>query len=456
MVSQGKNNDLPDKDILIRYLQGKLPPDEAHRIEKLILNNPLYQEALDGLETLSQEELEQDLKDLSQQISAKTHSSAKSTAFSFYRVAAAIILLAVFSYVIVYTTSRMGEVSRNETLSQKEELPDEVDRAGADALVEESDNTETQHPETENDSSKEVITEQVKDITVSDPLKESSEEIINIAEEKTGPASALSETQETEAVIPIEESLETASPEESLETASPEQSPEVLAVALSEESPEEPITEGREDSYKPVEEEEPKLIDQEQDLEIQEELSAVARTNEAKSIDIQDYEIESVITEQQAERAKISGEQAPVLSDYLDSTRGKRKENKLARQAESQAAGIPEAADESLAYSKIDTEDILIPVPADGYKIYAEYISENLNYPAEELEKKIEGRVKLRFIINKDSIPDKIRIVQSLSPDCDKEAKRLLMEGPKWIPFYKDNELNEIELEYSIYFQVEN
>ena len=140
MVSQGKNNDLPDKDTLIRYLLGKLPPDEAHRIEKLILNDPLYQDALDGLETLSEGELEQDLNDLSQQIKSKTSLSAKSTTFSFYRVAAAIILLAVFSYIIVYTTSRMGDVSKNETLSQKKEQPEEREQAGVEVKEEETDN----------------------------------------------------------------------------------------------------------------------------------------------------------------------------------------------------------------------------------------------------------------------------------------------------------------------------
>ena len=116
MVSQGKNNDLPDKDTLRRYLQGKLPPDEAYRIEKLILNNPLYQDALDGLETLSEEELEQDLTDLSHQIREKTQTASKGTKINFYRIAAAVLVLAVFSYIIIYTTSRVGEVSKNETL----------------------------------------------------------------------------------------------------------------------------------------------------------------------------------------------------------------------------------------------------------------------------------------------------------------------------------------------------
>lgn len=414
MVSQGKNNDLPDKDTLIRYLQGKLPPDEAHRIEKLLLNNPLYQDALDGLETLSEEEMKQDLKDLSRQINAKTHSTTNGTAFSFYRIAAAVILLAVFSFIIVYTTSRMGEVSKNETLSQKKELPEEGEQSPAEALVEESDMQKTQKSESDMESRKKADSEQEMDITVSDPLKESSDESIDIIEEKTDAAMALSETKETEPVKQVEEPIE---------TAAPDKSSEVIAVAVSEESPEE--------------------------------LSAVARTEEAKSIDIQDDEIEHLITEQEAERAKIPGEPAPVLSDYRDSTGGKRKESKKVRQAESQAARIPVAADESLAYSEIETEDILKPVPADGYESYAEYISKNLKYPPEEFEKKIEGKVKLRFIINKDSIPDRIRIVQSLSPDCDKEAKRLLIEGPKWIPLYMDGEFNEIDLEYSIYFQLD-
>jgi hypothetical protein len=436
MVTKGKNNDLPDKDTLIRYLKGKLPPDEAHRIEKLILSDPLYQDALDGLDTLSEEELEQDLKDLSQQISAKTHSSAKGTTFSYYRVAAAIILLAVFSYVIVYTTSRMGDVSQNETLSQKKELPEEGEQAPAGALVEESDKPETQTSETDMELRKKAVAEQEMDKTVSDPMKQSSEESIDIIEEKTDAAIALYEAKKTEPVLPIEESIE------------------VDALAVSEESLEEATLDEVEDFEE--KEEELSIIDQELDQEIQAEPLAIDRTDEENAIDIRSNEIENLNLEQEAEIAEISAEPAPVLSDFRDSTGGKRKENKLARQAERQVAAFPETEGEPKAYAESETEDILKPVPVDGYEMYTEYIRENLKYPSEELENKIHGSVKLRFIINKDSIPDKIRVIQSLSPGCDKEAKRLLLEGPKWIPVYMNGEFNESELEYVIYFQVEN
>jgi len=430
MVSQGKNNDLPDKDTLRRYLQGKLPPEEAHRIEKLILNNPLYQDALDGLETLNEEEMEQDLKNISQQINERTQTTSKGTKINFYRIAAAVILLAAFSYIIVYTTSRMGEVSKNETLSQKQEVRDEVEQVPAEAQVEES--AETASPE---------------------------------------------------------KPLETTSPEEHVETPSPQKSREVLAVAVTDESREEATLDEIEDSDFREKEEELSLAVQEQDPEMQDPRSAVARTDEEKLIEnqdpcsavartdeeklienqdprsavartneeklmgIQDEDLESLSREEEGMRVKSSGQPAPEMNDYQESDSDKRKENKLARQGDSQAAKVPEAAYEPLANAEIKAEGSLKPVPVEGFEIYTKYISENLKYPPEDLEKKNEGTVILGFIINKDSIPDKIRIVQSLSPDCDKEAKRLLREGPKWIPAYKDGELHEIEMEYNIYFQ---
>ena len=442
MVSQGKNNDLPDKDTLRRYLQGKLPPEEAHRMEKLILNNPLYQDALDGLETLSEEELEQDLTDLSHQIRKKTKTASKGTKINFYRIAAAVILLVAFSYVIIYTTTRMGEVSKNETLSQKQEVQDEGEQVPAEALVVETD---TAFRSAESDD---LQNQQSESVETASPEK---------PENRT-------------------------SAEEHVETLSPVESPEVLSVVATEKLQEETADRGIEDAYFQEEEgesreeatldeatpdeaedsdlmkkdEEPSRVDQEDDLEKQDPPSAVARTDERKLMDIQDKDLEGLGHEQEAMKVKSMGQPAPELNDYQESDRDKGKENKMARQADSQNVNVPEAAYEPLANAEIESEDSLKLVPVDGYEIYAEYIKDNLKYPPEDLERKIEGSVKLRFIINKDSIPDEIRIVQSLSPNCDEEAKRLLMEGPKWIPVYKDVELHEIEMEYNIYFRLED
>ncbi len=426
MVSQGKNNDLPDRDILRKYLQGKLPPDEAHRIEKLLLKNPLYQDALDGLEALSDEQLEQDLKDISQQVGERTQSTLRGTAFYFYRIAAAVLLLAVFSYVIVYTTSRMGEVSKNETLSQKQEVQDGTEPSPVEKQVVESDT-----------AIKSAVSEDLQD---------------QLSETDTG-------TGEKIPIGQMEDKGADESPiqkQESIDGDIPEESEEVLAVAVSGDSQEEASLEEVGDSNFQQKEKELSLVEKEQDMEMQDQRLAVARTDDENLKDIQDNDLESVSFGEEAERAKIRNEPTPELSDYRDATESKKKENKQARKAERQAAEVYDAAGEPISNAEISIDGSLKSVPVDGYDMYAQYVSENLRYPPEESEKKIEGSVKLRFIINKDSIPDRIRVIQSLSPDCDKEAIRLLMEGPKWIPAYMDGKLHEIEMEYNIYFQLEN
>ena len=51
----------------------------------------------------------------------------------------------------------------------------------------------------------------------------------------------------------------------------------------------------------------------------------------------------------------------------------------------------------------------------------------------EELKKNISGEVKLSFDVNESGDPVNIAIVKSLCAECDKEAIRLLQQGPKWV-----------------------
>jgi TonB family protein len=74
------------------------------------------------------------------------------------------------------------------------------------------------------------------------------------------------------------------------------------------------------------------------------------------------------------------------------------------------------------------------PEPADGWDYYDTYLSNNLNVP-ETFETKKAGRineVQVSFEVNKDGEPINIKIEKSLCDKCDKEAIRLIKEGPKW------------------------
>jgi hypothetical protein len=74
------------------------------------------------------------------------------------------------------------------------------------------------------------------------------------------------------------------------------------------------------------------------------------------------------------------------------------------------------------------------PEPVDGWVNYDIYIANNLNVP-DTLRRKPtfnSGQVELSFDVNKDGQPVNITVDKSLCDSCDKEAIRLLKQGPKW------------------------
>ena len=74
------------------------------------------------------------------------------------------------------------------------------------------------------------------------------------------------------------------------------------------------------------------------------------------------------------------------------------------------------------------------PEPADGWGNYDIYLANNLKVPETFKNKQAAaaGEVELSFDVTKDGAPINITIKKSLCETCDKEAIRLIKEGPKW------------------------
>lgn len=71
-----------------------------------------------------------------------------------------------------------------------------------------------------------------------------------------------------------------------------------------------------------------------------------------------------------------------------------------------------------------------------GKEVMVTYLQKNLIVPAVAEEKKISGKVYLKFAILTDGSISLIQIVQGIPdcPECDLEAVRVLAYMPKWIP----------------------
>ncbi len=70
--------------------------------------------------------------------------------------------------------------------------------------------------------------------------------------------------------------------------------------------------------------------------------------------------------------------------------------------------------------------------PTEGWSHFNDYIAQNLKQPRELKEKTISGEVELSFDVDKEGQAVNIKVEKSLCEHCDKEAVRLLKEGPRW------------------------
>ncbi|HRG82861.1 MAG TPA: energy transducer TonB, partial [Chitinophagaceae bacterium] len=86
------------------------------------------------------------------------------------------------------------------------------------------------------------------------------------------------------------------------------------------------------------------------------------------------------------------------------------------------------------ARSKDNNRTLIEPEPVDGWVNYDSYLANNLNLPEEfRQQKNTESKsVELSFEVDKNGEPVNIRVEKSLCNSCDKEAIRLVKEGPKW------------------------
>lgn len=62
------------------------------------------------------------------------------------------------------------------------------------------------------------------------------------------------------------------------------------------------------------------------------------------------------------------------------------------------------------------------------------YIQEHLKYPSMAKEMDVTGTVHVSFTVEKDGSITNVRILKGIGAGCDKEAKRVVQNMPKWNP----------------------
>ena len=79
----------------------------------------------------------------------------------------------------------------------------------------------------------------------------------------------------------------------------------------------------------------------------------------------------------------------------------------------------------------------MVESPAEfpgGYTALSKWLSKNLVYPEQAAEMGIQGKVIVRFVVEKDGSVTQATVVKGIDPALDKEALRVIQTMPKWKP----------------------
>lgn len=94
---------------------------------------------------------------------------------------------------------------------------------------------------------------------------------------------------------------------------------------------------------------------------------------------------------------------------------------------------------EAKVEEKEDTEEIFVVVentaaPKGGLPAFYQDIGGRIKYPAPARRMRIEGKVFVEFVVNKDGSIQDVKVVKGIGAGCDEEAVRVIQTSPAWTP----------------------
>jgi len=95
-----------------------------------------------------------------------------------------------------------------------------------------------------------------------------------------------------------------------------------------------------------------------------------------------------------------------------------------------------------------------MPEYPGGMQALFEYLGQNLKYPGDAKEQKVEGRVIAIFVVETDGSISNVEVVRPVFPSLDAEAVRVLSGMPKWKPGMQSGKVVRVKYTVPINFSL--
>ena len=109
-----------------------------------------------------------------------------------------------------------------------------------------------------------------------------------------------------------------------------------------------------------------------------------------------------------------------------------------------------QASPDNNIYKEVDK----IPEPIGGFDNYYRWIGKTMTYPESARKSGIEGKVYVRFVIDKNGNLTDAQIEKGMDQACDQESLRVIKLSPKWTPGIKDGSKVNVEMVLPITFKL--
>ena len=98
--------------------------------------------------------------------------------------------------------------------------------------------------------------------------------------------------------------------------------------------------------------------------------------------------------------------------------------------------------------------EVMPEFPGGEEALFA-YLSQNINYPTEAKDAKLEGRVYVTFVIEKDGQVSNAKILRDIGGGCGEEAIRVVKSMPKWKPGTQNGQPVRVQFNLPVSFQLQ-
>ncbi len=412
-------------ELIQKYREGKLSAAEMHRVERLLLEDPFYADAMEGLE--DQADLNIHMADLKERLAQRVSASQKSIPMyrHTWQIAAAVVMLVVGSWVGYYYFN----IGQDKPAEQMLSMQNETDAVPQQKPMPLKDEMASEPPEatapvenpvsSKNQESEPPVNEVITDTEEAELVEKETPPILS-APETLPPITA--QQPEMGAEIEADEQIAISKvPEASAGNAY--RSTRLLKSA---------------DAGAEVYGESNSLYTLKGRVISGEDKAGLPGVN----VIIKNTGLGTVTDVDGNFKLSIPENKNEVVFNFIGFQATEKQiaptDSNLTVVLESDIQALSEVVVGYGAQEKKAAVNITQAKPAAGYAAYKDYLKENLQYPQDAKANNIEGTVRVAFEVLPNGALQNFSVEKPMGYGCDEEAIRLIKEGPAWQPALED------------------